>query len=68
MVDRIQLVKDVYMKIDNQWQIVLSGTVIDVPSSLAYSGPQITVLSPAQPSGVLASHGGPTSVSGKRTR
>lgn len=36
MVDRITLTKTTYMEVDGQPQIVLSGSVIDVPSSTAF--------------------------------
>jgi len=67
MVDRVQLNVPVYMKLDGLWQIVLTGTVIDVPAAGSFSGPHVTVLSPSETAGALGSHGGPTTVRNKRT-
>ena len=66
MADRITLTNDVYMKLDGQWGIVLSGTVIDVPTAGNYSPPHYTLS--ATPAGTLGSHGGPTPVSNVRRR
>jgi hypothetical protein len=64
MVDRIQLTALTFMPLDGQWQLVKSGTVIDVPDAAVYRGAS-TILSPAEPAGTLKSHGKPTPV---RTR
>ena len=67
MTDRITItVPMCYMPLDGQWQIVLSGTVIDVPSAIPYAG-ACTLLSPAEAPGKVASHGKPTPVRGVRT-
>lgn len=33
MPDRIQITSPTYMRVDGQWDIVLGGSVIDVPSA-----------------------------------
>jgi hypothetical protein len=68
MVDRIQITKECYMELDGQGQIVLPGSIVDVPSADAFSGATIQRLSPAEAAGVLASHGKPTRVRNIRTR
>lgn len=68
MVDRIQLLHDVYMKVDGQWAIVLSGSVIDVPDKAVFAGKHVSVLSPGEPAGALAPHGGPTPVRSLRRK
>jgi hypothetical protein len=43
MVDRVTInVPYLYMKIAGQWQTVLSGSQVDVPSSSAFAPNQIT--------------------------
>ena len=68
MTDRIQLTQPVYMKLDGQWRIVYGGSVMDVPSAGAFSAQHVTILSPSEPAGTLAAHGGPTPVRNIRTR
>lgn len=68
MTKRIQLRQDMYMLLDGQGQIVLSGSVIDVPDNFLISAAQATQLSPGEAAGTLASHGKPTRVRGIRTR
>lgn len=36
MAQRLQLTQDVYMPLDGQWGIVLSGTVFDAPSTMTF--------------------------------
>jgi hypothetical protein len=38
MADRVTLTKTCYMKLDGQWQIVLSGSVIDVDKASDLKG------------------------------
>lgn len=38
MPDRITLNKTTYMPVEGQWQVVLSGSVMDVPDHTAYKG------------------------------
>ena len=47
MTDRIQLKDHVYMPLQGQWQIVLTGSVIDVPTAGAFSSAHYTKLSEA---------------------
>jgi hypothetical protein len=75
MVDRIQINSPIYMRLDGQWQVVLSGTVCDVSDSTVYTynpaahlGVPPIVLSPGEPAGSLASHGYPTPVRNVKTR
>lgn len=65
MVDRIQITVPTYMHLDGQPQIVLPGTVIDVPTASAFRGSSIPV---AETAGALASHGKPTPVRNVRTK
>lgn len=60
---RVTLTQDVYMNLDSQWQIVLSGTVIDMPASVSLSPSHITVVGPIANNPTV-----PTSVSNKRTK
>jgi len=69
MVDRIQINVPTYMQLDGQWQIVLPGTVCDVPSAASFTGgtaAPATVVN--ETAGALASHGKPTPVRNVRTR
>ena len=68
MVDRIQLKDTVYMQLDGLWQLVYSGSVVDVPSALAFSAAHASILSPTEAAGSLAAHGKPTPVRNVRTR
>ena len=68
MVKRIQLLQDIYMPLDSQWQVVLSGSVVDVPDSFNISAKQSTQLSPAEAASTLAAHGKATSVRDVRRR
>ena len=68
MVDRIRLEVPIYMPIDGQWDIVLPGTVLDVASATAFATGHVTILSPSEPAGTLASHGKPTPVRNVRRK
>lgn len=46
MVDRITLATDVYMKVDGQWQVVLRGSQLDVPSAAAFKNVHIDAVTP----------------------
>lgn len=37
MAVRLQLLQDVYMNLDGQWGVVLSGTIFDAPSQASFS-------------------------------
>lgn len=65
---RYQLLKDTYMPLNGQWQIVLSGTVFDDDTAIRYSPSSVTVLSPGESASTLAAHGKATSVRGVRTK
>lgn len=66
MVDRITITVPTYMNLDNQWQIVYPGSVIDVPSAANFSSANST---PVRETAVsLRSHGKPTPVRNVRTR
>jgi hypothetical protein len=65
---RYQLTKDVYMPLDGQWQIVLSGTVFDDAPTVGYAPATVSVLSPGETPGALGAAGKATSVRGVRTR
>ena len=67
MVDRIQLSVAHYMKLDGQWTIVESGTVIDVPDAAAFQG-TAKVLSPGEAAGTLTIANTPTPVRSVRRR
>lgn len=60
MVDRITIAVPTYMFLDNQWQIVYPGSVIDVPTAANFSSS--THVPTRETAGSLASHGGPTPV------
>ncbi len=70
MVDRITLAREHYVQLDGQWQIVLPGSVIDVPSASKFAsthqgtGANATLIG----TGTLGAHGKATSVSNIRTR
>lgn len=66
MVDRITVNVPTYMNLDGQWQIVLPGSVIDVPTAGAFS-PSTHTRVRNETAGSLASHGGPTPVRNIRT-
>lgn len=68
MVKRIQLLKDVYMPLDGQPQIVLSGSVLDVADTFPVHSTTANTLSPGEPAGALKSHGQPTPVRTVRTK
>lgn len=59
---RVQLTQDVYMPLDGQWTIVLSGSIIDVPSGTLSPAHTATV------AGTPALVTKPTSVSGVRKK
>jgi hypothetical protein len=43
MVDRVTIaVSELYMKVAGQWQTVLSGSQVDVPSASAFASNQVT--------------------------
>ena len=67
MTDRITITIPTYMQADGQWQIVYPGSVLDVPAAGKF-GAVSSTLSPAEPAGTLASHGGPTPVRNFRVR
>lgn len=60
---RLQLLQDVYMPLDGQWQIVLSGSIFDVLLPHNFSSAHVTNV--AETPGVVSK---PTSVRGVRTR
>jgi len=62
MVDRVQLTQTCYMQLDGQWQLVYPGAVMDVATAAAFNPAHVTVLSPGEAAGALASHGKPTPV------
>lgn len=62
---RIQLTQSVYMPLDGQWQVVLPGTVIDLPANVTISPAHAVVL--AEAPGQLGAHGKHTSVRNVRT-
>ena len=64
MVDRIQVnvYRGIHIKCDGQWAVCLNGSVFDVPSAAAFAPKTIIQLSPGEPAGTLAPHGGPTPV------
>ena len=68
MVDRIQLTKATYMRLDGLWQIADVGCVMDVPLASAFHPSTAVVLSPAEAAGTLASHGLPTPVRNIRNK
>lgn len=60
---RVRLLQDIVMNLDGQTQIVLSGSVIDVPDSMRFHSSHIQRLSPGEAAGALhPGHGKPTSV------
>lgn len=63
MTQRVKLTTDVHMNLDGQPQIVLSGSVIDVPSTVNLSSAHIQVLTEQAGNVTLCS-----SVRGVRTR
>lgn len=63
MSQRVQLKQDVYMILDGQPQIVLSGSVIDIPNTVNLVAAHAAVL--VETPAVVAK---PTSVRGVRTR
>lgn len=65
MPDRITLTSDTYMQLDGQWQVVLRGSVIDVPSHAPFQAVATKETEGASP---LASHGKPTGVRNLRTQ
>lgn len=64
---RIQINVPTYMPLDGQWQIVLPGSVVDLPAGLTIS-PSCTVETFSESPGTLAAHGKPTPVRNIRTR
>ncbi len=64
---RYQLTKDVYMPLDGQWTIVLSGTVFDAPDTVGVHSSTAATLSPGETPGVPV-NGKPTSVRNARRR
>lgn len=60
---RIQLTQDIYMPLNGQWQIVLSGSVIDIPATLNIAPSHATILAET-PAAVTK----PTSVRSVRTK
>lgn len=65
MVDRITITTPTHMPLDGQWQVVLPGSVIDVPDAGAYSTKNTVPVRGG--GGTLASHGKPTPVRNIRT-
>ncbi len=70
---RVQVRVPCWMIIDNQPQVVMPGSVIDLPASSTVSTTSHTTLGTTSPAtgeapGALASHGGPTSVRNLRTQ
>jgi hypothetical protein len=63
MPSRVQLRQDIYMILDGQPQVVLSGSVLDIPDTVTLSPPHRQVLAET-PNKVTKS----TSVRGVRTR
>lgn len=61
---RYQLRQNVYMTLDGQPQIVLSGTVFDDVANTTYAASHVNILSPGETPNVV---GKPTSVRSKRT-
>ena len=70
MVDRITLAREHYCQLDGQWQIVLGGSIIDVPSASKFAAShQGTGTNATQVgTGTLGAHGKITSSSLVRTR
>ena len=63
MPKRVKLLQDIYMPLDGQWQMVLSGSVVDIPDTMNISAAQATQLSPGEAAGALhPTHQKPTSV------
>lgn len=61
---RVQINTPTYMPVDGQWQIVLPGSVIDLPAGLGISTSCTTPVTAASATpGTLAPHGKATSVS-----
>jgi hypothetical protein len=60
---RLQLLQDVYMSLDGQWQIVLSGSIFDVPVPHNFSTAHVQSVAET-PNAVTK----PTSVRGVRCR
>lgn len=61
--NRVQINKPTYMEVDGQWQIVLPGSVIDLPATVNVSPVCTTpVIAAATTPGTLAPHGRSTSV------
>lgn len=60
---RLQLLQDVYMPLDGQWQVVLSGSIFDVQLPHNFAAAHVTNV--AETPNVVTK---PTSVRGCRTR
>jgi hypothetical protein len=63
---RVQIDRPTYLQLDGQWQVVLPGSVIDLPTGLTLS-PSCILASFVESPGNLASHGKPTPVRNIRT-
>lgn len=63
---RICINKSTYMKVDGQWQIVLSGSVIDLDASTVITGDSL-LPGFSETAGTLAAHGTNTTVRNLRT-
>lgn len=68
MTQRYQVLQDVYLHLDGQPQIVLSGTVFDAADNFGASASNLLKLSPGEAAGALGPHGKPTAVRNVRTR
>lgn len=64
---RVRINTTTYMPVDGQWQIVLSGSVIDLPPDVRLTGSSVDQTF-SEPPGMLAAHGKATPVRNLRTR